>query len=201
MKLLALVFTFSFSVSAFAARDAASQAAYNFVNDAMQVMQIKSDQERFEEACRLLKGRVQSNYIAGVWLGRYASTSADRAGVRAFTALIPSIMITKIVEAIGDDEVTGSVVVGQRSTAKGNGVFDVRVTASNGSKSYTGTAVLKQTGSVFRLMDGRYMGFSAVNYMKREYQDILDEKAQTTNRPVTAMVQHLKSQPGFLECP
>ena len=48
-------------------------------------------------------------------------------------------------------------------------------------------------------MDGRYLGFSAVNYLAREYQDYLAEESGA--KPVTGMVARIKADPDFKQCP
>jgi hypothetical protein len=200
MKLFALVLTFAISTQAFAARDAASKATNTIAKQALAVLSLKSDDDRFTQMCALLKSKLESNYIAGVWLGRYAGMPSDSAGEAAFRKMIPSIVMTKVVQALGNNPISGNVSIGQQSTSRGGGVFDVPVTVSSSTKSYHGTAVMKQTGSKFRLQDARYLVIDAVNYLKSEYQDILDEEAATTNKPITAMVARLKAQPEFLDC-
>lgn len=199
MKLFVLILTFSVSLPAFAARDAVSQATATIVEEAMTILSLKTEQERFTQLCGLLERKLQNDEIAGVWLGQYQNIATDQSGVREFQRLIPSIVMTKLMQGLGSSQISGSVTVDESSTDKGNGVYEVSVSIDTGEKTYTGTAVMKNKANVFRLMDGRYMGFSVVDYLKSEYQDYLAEEGGTT--PVTGMVTRIKADPDFKQCP
>jgi ABC-type transporter MlaC component len=155
--------------------------------------------------CSLLKSKVHSGHISASWLGNFRNLARDQAAVRQFTRMVPSILITKLIQALGGGEVSGSFFVDDNATSKGNGVYSVRVTVDTGSKSYTGRAIVHDGGGgKFRLMDVEYMGFSGVNMTKREFQDVLQDeyaKSPTKSMPVTALVDYVRGQSDYQQCP
>lgn len=182
--------------------------ASDFVNDTLtrgkQILENKSEEYRRTNICQLLKNRVHSSYIASVWLGDYRGLKRDQAGIKSFTGLIPSILVTKAVQAIGGGNKRAGFAVSPEASDRGNGYFDVAVTLQTRDGSHNGNAIVLQTKKGFMFVDVEYMGFSAVNYAAEEYQNILNEEYQRDpNRslPVTAMVNRVAAQDGFIRCP
>lgn len=200
------VLTFvSASALATTAMHPASQFVHQTLTRGKQILEHKSEDYRKTQMCQLLKTRVYTGYIASVWLGDYARLERDRAGINAFTKLIPSILLTKGVQAIGGGgNVNGSFTVSPEATPRGNGYFDVALSIRTSNDTYNVTALILQTKDAFRIVDLEYMGFSAVQYSARDYQNMLNQEYnRDPNRslPVSAVVKRISSESGFMRCP
>lgn len=183
--------------------------ASSFVNStlvtARQILEQKSETARLRGMCSLLTNSLEVNFISSRWLGDYASLRRDQQSVQAFPSLIPSILISKAIKAVGGEEMDGSFSVSPTASSRGNNVFAVSVTVTSSKHgSYTGSAIVrKMKNNKFRLLDVEFMGFSGVAYQGREYNQIMDREYQRDpNRslPVTALIRHLTSDPKYVSC-
>lgn len=175
------------------------------VNDAVQkgigILAEKSVPQQQTEMCSLMKEVVASSVIAPQLLGNYAQLATDKAGIAEFTKLIPSMLATKLIGY--KDKASGMTVdVDQDATDRGNGLYGVGVTlhASNGNP-YNATLVIGKFKSGYQLVDGEYMGFSAVSYMANDFQQKLDGKYQTDPRtPVSDLNKDILADKNFVNC-
>lgn len=200
------VLTFvSASTFATSAMHPASQFVHQTLTRGKQILENKSEDYRKTQMCQMLKTRVYTGYVASVWLGDFARLERDRAGINSFTKLIPSILLTKGIQAIGSGgEMKGSFTVRPEATDRGNGYFDVGLTIRTGNDTYNATALILQSKNGFRFVDIEYMGFSAVQYTARDYQNMFNEEYQRDpNRslPVSAVVKRITTEAGFVRCP
>ncbi|MBX3020246.1 MAG: hypothetical protein KF799_01105 [Bdellovibrionales bacterium] len=184
--------------------DPASDFILQTLNRGKQIMELKSDEERLRQMCALVKARAGKAEIGVVWLGEYSKLARERAAVNQFYNIIPNILMTKAVKGIGGGEVSGSYVVNPKSTARGGNLFATRVTITDAKgKSYNGTVVSYNGPNGWKIVDGEYMGFSAVRYSAREYQDFLRteyNKDRNNSLPVTALIRHITSEAGYIDC-
>jgi hypothetical protein len=215
MKGLILIAGLLISGAAYAQMDqpidsdfSAGDAASLFVNDSMtravQILAQKSAGARLSGICSLVKSRVSYTGIGATWLGQYRNLAREKNAVQQFYRLVPSILVSKVFQGMGNGG-TGSVSVDPNSTARGGGVYEVGMTiTTGGGSSYHGKAVVAKTGGSFKVVDALYAGFSAVNYLGRDYQNSLnDEYNKDPNRsmPVTALIRAVMSEDGFTRCP
>jgi hypothetical protein len=184
--------------------------ASQFVGDMMlrgqRVVEQESEKARIRGMCSLIKSGLARHSVGQTWLGDFANLPRERQAVQRFISLVPSIIVTKAVQAIGDKSTSGgafsvSPTAGQRA----NGVFDVavQVTDADGS-SYSFKTIVHTDGKKYLLADVEYMGFSAVNYLARDYQKILREEYNrntATSMPVTELIRQISSEDGFVRCP
>jgi hypothetical protein len=190
--------------SAFAQnRHPASRFVLNTMNEGQRILENKSEEERVNGLCGLLKANVLSAHIANSWLGDYAELRRERSAVQRFRAMIPSILMTKGVGAIGGGDAEGSFVVDPEAQDRGNDIFAVNVTITVNGRRYNGKAIVWKNGANYKLIDGEYMGFSAVEYQGREYQGFLNReynKDPERSMPVTALIRDIQSEEGYINC-
>jgi hypothetical protein len=206
MKGLILTWCLLGTAAAFAAADPASQFVQDTMTRGRQILAMKSDSARLQGMCSLLKQRLGRTEIGANWLGRYAGLARERAAVQRFYQMIPSILLTKAFGGGGHGPYEGGDFrVDPKSHARGGGVYDVGVTVTTGNgKSYSGRAVVRNNKNVFTVVDATYMGFSAVDYMGRDYQDFLQRefnKDPNRSMPVSALIQNIMSEDGYIRCP
>lgn len=184
--------------------DPAADFVLQTMNRGKEIMELKSEADRFNQMCALMKQKVGKNHISAVWLGQYAQLAREAAAVNQFTNMIPSIIMSKAIDAIGGGTLSGSYVVNPKSVSRGNNVFAVKVQVTDAKgKSYNGTVVTHNTGGGWKIIDGEYMGFSAVNYQARDYQSFLNSeyrKNPNTSMPVTALIKQITSDPSYVVC-
>lgn len=204
LSLIALVFA---SVSSFAATmDPASKFVHQTLTRGREILENKSAEFRRTNTCTLLKTSAHSGYLTSVWLGDYMNLTRDQAGINSFEKLVPSILMTKLSEALGGNsgEIrNGQFSVAPQSTHRGNGYYAVDITISGNGSTYSGVAVVLNHAKRFYIVDLEYMGYSGANFIAQEYRPILDEDYQRDtqrSRPVTTLVNQLKKQPGFILC-
>lgn len=187
------------------ANDPAADFVLDTMNKGKEIMELKSDAQRLEQMCGLMKQRIGKNEIGSAWLKEFANLNRDSAAVATFIKIVPNIIMTKAVDAIGDKgTLSGSFVVNPKASSRGNNVYGVKVTVTEAKgKSYTGTAVVYNGPDGWKIIDGEYMGFSAVNYQGREYQQFLrNEYNKDTNNsmPVSALVKQITSDAAYVNC-
>jgi hypothetical protein len=51
-----------------------------------------------------------------------------------------------------------------------------------------------------KITDVEYMGFSAVNYLGRDFRGDLDKLKRTTNTPVTQYMRNLRADSDYVNC-
>ena len=198
-----MVFLMALTLSTSAwAMDPAAQFVDDAFAEAVRVMSSPSASARTAGMCRLLRNKLSRAYIAQRWLGRYASLTRDAAAAREFQRMIPGIILGK---AFGRsaDSISGSYSVNPTARARGNGYYGVSVRVSGKGKSYSGTAVVLEGGGRFYLVDGEYIGFSAVNYAARDFKKKLDayyNRNTATSKPITDLIHELKSNGDYIGC-
>lgn len=187
------------------ANDPASDFILDTANKAKAILQLKSESDRVAGMCALFKQRIGKGEIGMEWLGQYANLAREKTAVNQFINMVPSIIMTKAVDAVGGDgTLSGSFVVNPKATSRGNNMYGVRVTVTEAKgKSYNGTAVVYNGPNGWKIVDGEYMGFSAVGYQGRDYQKFLRaeyNKNPSTSMPVSALVNKIKSEGGYVNC-
>src|SRR5258708_5727671 len=97
MKGFILGLTLLLSGSAFAVdMDPSSQFVTNTMTQIQQLMQNKSDSEKFNGFCVLAQSRLANVPIGISWLGDYNNLARDQKAVRQFYKLVPAIVINKV---------------------------------------------------------------------------------------------------------
>lgn len=183
---------------------AASHPASVFVNKTLlkgqQILSLKSDSAKVAPFCNLIRGTANTSYISGVLLGRYAQLATDKTGAAQFVKMLPSIIVTRVMPAIGKAE-GGSFTVSPDAVERSKGIFvvDITVHAGNGNP-YSGKVIVASNGSSYRIIDGEYMGFSAVKYSSRDMQKKLDQAADR-KKPITEVLRDMTADPDFIRCP
>lgn len=192
-KLTLLAFLFCSSL-AFAGHPA-SDRVVDALEDAFRIIDLPpSSQPR--SMCSFIKRYLDYSDIGGRLLGRY-SRSGDTNGVRDFIRETPSFMATKAFEKIKDLKgESGSYSVGNPSERSGQYTVPVTVRTAKG-KSYSVRATLS---SSLKLLDVHYLGFSGVGYAARDVQSDIQKFERSSSTPVSAFVQDLRSQKGFVSC-
>ncbi len=200
-----LVFAFSVSASADVVIDAPNPASA-FLQDAVTkmdgVLAGKGDAASKAKAmCAIFKNTASSGYIGGIWLGNYRTLASDQAGVKAFVAMIPSLIMTKAMPNLSG-ATAGSIIVSPQATERKPGLWAVAIKATSGGKTYNATAVVRAINGTMQLIDGEYLGFSGVNYFKGDYQKLFDDAARTNaSTPVSQVVNDLMSDKDYVNCP
>jgi ABC-type transporter MlaC component len=200
-----LVLAFSVSVSADVVIDAPNPAS-TFLQAAVTkldgVLAGKGDAASKANAmCAIFKDTVSSGYIGGIWLGNYRTLASDQAGVKAFVAMVPSLVMTKAMPNISG-ATAGSIVVSPQATERKPGLWAVAIKATTGGKTYNATAIVREVNGTMRLIDGEYLGFSGVNYFKNDYKKLFDDASRTnSSTPVSQVVHDLMSDKDYVNCP
>lgn len=200
-----LVLAFSVSVSADVVIDAPNPAS-TFLQTAVTkldgVLAGKGDAASKANAmCAIFKDTVSSGYIGGIWLGNYRTLASDQAGVKAFVAMVPSLVMTKAMPNISG-ATAGSIVVSPQATERKPGLWAVAIKATTGGKTYNATAIVREVNGTMRLIDGEYLGFSGVNYFKNDYKKLFDDASRTnSSTPVSQVVHDLMSDKDYVNCP
>jgi hypothetical protein len=201
MKTILFSIAAAFSVSAFATPSPVSQFVQQTIVQGEAILHQKSNADRLRNMCALMNQRLGSVEIADRLLGEYASNPRDQKAVAQFRAMIPSIIITKVIQAANghDGRESGTFTVGDTPKDMGNGYLQVTVTVTPaGGKAYTGE-VLVHDQRGFKIVDGTYNGRSAVSLVAREYKGVLDQNARAL--PVTALVQYVQGDADYTACP
>ncbi len=195
-----LVLLASTSVHAMAMHPASQLVQATLVRG-QRVTRLKTETAKVRPLCALIKQNVNTNHIAAVWLGQYAGLASDKAGARAFLNLISSIVVTRAMPSLGGAG-GGRFVVDPNPTERAKGVFAVGVTVYNSAGNpYSGRVIVARTGGKYRIIDGEYLVFSAVNYTARDFQKRLDRASATNpSHPISAMVHDLMAEDGFISC-
>lgn len=191
LSLLALLFCSSLAVAGHPASDRVVDA----LEDAFRVMELPpSSQPR--SMCSFIKRYIDHRNVGSRLLGRY-SQSGDKNGVRNFIREAPSFMATKAFEKMKDLKgESGTYSVGNASERSGQYIVPVTIRTAKG-KNYSVRATLS---SSLKLTDVHYMGFSGVGYASREVQSDIKKFERSSSTPVSAFVQDLRSQKGFVNC-
>jgi hypothetical protein len=203
MRAILVGFAMLLSSSAFATpMHPASKMLTNALKQGMQIMAQKGDPLKDGKMCTLMKNLIQPGYIAPQLLGQYAQIKTDKAGVKAFTNVMPSVLVTKLMQY--QDKAAGITIdVDPNATERSQGIYEVGVTvhAANGNPYYA-SLIVGHFPAGYRLVDGEYLGFSAVSYLSHDIQKKLAEKYQTDQKtPISDLVKDIKAESGFINCP
>ncbi|MGE4132016.1 MAG: hypothetical protein AB7F86_10295 [Bdellovibrionales bacterium] len=207
MKFMAMILLFLVGAPVWASTQSVHPASA-WVQETLElskaVLEEKEEFDRFNGMCALLTNRLGSNTISSIWLGQYGQLNRNADASAEFRSMIPSILMSKAVPVLGgaaDGEFIVDGVAQERST----GVYEVGVTVISSGRQYKGMAVIEDDGAgSFRLIDGEYMGLSVVNYQAREYLNFMKrvyDKDPVHSLPVSALVQHIRSQSDYRPCP
>jgi ABC-type transporter MlaC component len=146
--------------------------------------------------CAFIGRHIAVGTVGPKLLGKY-SRSSDTAGVQEFLRHSSSLMATKAFDKLKDLKgESGSFSVGNPSNRGSGFVVPVTVRTSKG-KSYNGRAVVNAN---LNIVDVEYLGFSGVTYAARDIEKDLNQLARTSSTPVTAYMNQLKSEKGFISC-
>ncbi len=204
MKGILLGLGMMLSLGANAAMHPASQFVNETMNQGKRILEQKSGSNRLSGLCSLLNQKVSTSYISSAWLGQYQNLAREANAVRQFRRMIPSLILTKAFAGNTGGSVSGSFSVGEQARDRGNGRYGVSITVNTGGRTYNGTIVVQKTKSGMRMIDGEYMGYSAVKYIGRDYRQILDaeyKKNPNASMPVTALINEVKSDSTYIACP
>jgi hypothetical protein len=214
MKGLVLALTLVSSVSVLAdtdveAMDRASQFVFDTMTRGREILERKSNGDRINGMCGLVKQKAGSAEIGAAWLGDFNRLPRERNAVKTFYGMVPSIIMTKVISAIGGGggggSVDGSFAVNPRAVPRGNNVYGVGLTVSDGKgNSYNGTVVTYGANNKWKIIDVEYMGFSAVSYIGRDFQEFLRREYNadpSRSMPVSALIRSLLRDRDYVRCP
>ncbi len=177
-----------------------------FVDDTLTtgkaILENKDEAVRFSGMCLLLKERLGQPQIASVWLGNYFGLSRDQNAITEFIGMVPSMLMTKALPFLGAG-VHGTYTVDEHAKLRGENLFEVGVTIRTGNKTYRGYVIVQKLALKLEIVDIEYLGMSLVQSQSGEYQRILNDeynKDPHGSLPVTALVNHIKSQPDYRSC-
>ena len=78
---------------------------------------------------------------------------------------------------------------------------DVTIHNSAGNP-YSGKVLVRMSRGHMVVFDGEYFGFSGVAFLASDYQNRLNTAASANpNTPVSALVQQMMNEKGFIHCP
>jgi len=200
-----LVFASLLSTLAFADQvDPVSAYMTNTLTQGQQILDDKDTSTQTTALCQWLGTNLDNDSIATTWLSTYANLTRDNQAIAQFHTMVPSIFLSKILQAVGTNNVLGTFAVDPTSTASGSDfMVGVTITSARG-QAYKGTAVVDQVNSAYRVLDAQYMGFSAVDYLGQDFKNQLDKayNADPNNSlPVTALINYIQGQTGYVACP
>jgi hypothetical protein len=185
--------------------DPGSQFVYNTFSRAQQILQLKSETERFQGMCSLSKSNMAYSSIGYAWLGDFNKLAREKNAVQQFYQLVPSIILNKAFGSSGNGDFSGSWSVNPRTVDRGRGYYAVSISVTTeAGKTYNAKAKLVVVNGKYKLIDAEYLGFSAVNYMARDFQKQLKQeynKDPNRSMPVSTLIANITSQSGFMRCP
>jgi hypothetical protein len=175
------------------------------LNQIVQILSQPNSTKRSSELCQVVGATLDTAAIADGLLGPYGKLKRDFAGVSQFSELIPSLVVTRLVDAINPDDVRGGRVEVD-SSLKWIATDLVEVTAHfYGAKGAHYTADIEvMTDPSPLIADINYGGFSAIDYMAHEFHRVLEiefKKDRANSLPVTELVKLLKAEKSFVQCP
>jgi ABC-type transporter MlaC component len=193
MKSILLALAMSFTTSAFAGP---VETVGDTVSRLLTVLQNKSNSVKVSGMCQLIRARVDVQVIAQDLLGRQFGTLArDAAGIRNFTALVPSIIVTEFYGRLADSG-TG-FNVDPRPVPKGSNRTGVRVMI--GGSQF----VITVNRANNKIVDVEWRGISLVNRKKDDYQRALMVYFNRDNLhslPVSELVRSLINAGDLIRC-
>ena len=179
----------------------AASAVKNTLQRGLRIVELKSDSEKKTQLCQLIKSKFSNVTIGNAFLGKYRNLSRDQAGIDKFKAMIPSILATRLMDGL-DQGAGGRVEVDPGVKTVSGNLLEVSTRLYNSrDQAYRVAILVKSSG--YRIVDGVYMGFSAVNYLAREYQKALDReynKNPNSSKPVSVLVRQIRSENGYVNC-
>lgn len=192
MKTILLVTALLISSSAWAEPQAAVR---DTMTRLLKIVAGTNEQEKISKMCSLARTDLDLNAISDDLLGRFFATlPRDQQGVRAFRALVPSIIMDQFYGLLADKGNASFSVNG--TVPKGTSRIGVRITVAKANF----VVVVQKAND--KIVDVEYMGFSMVQTKANDYQGQLRReysKNTETSLPVTALVRTLKSQ-GLDQC-
>lgn len=191
------------SAQAFAAKDPVAQFVHDTLTQGQKILENSDSKKRLEGICRLLAQRLGNSKIADTWLGEYLFLEREMMAINQLRTMVPSIIVSKVLQNVGDRELRGQFLVKDASRDKGSNYFDVEVeiTTPAGKKHNGKVVVWTRAGK--KIVDVLYMDLGAVDGLGSEYQQILKEehdKDPLSSMPVTALVQRITSEEGYTRC-
>lgn len=204
MKNLILFMLLAASSSVFAAFDAPSAFVNQALTNGKQILVIKDADTRTKAMCAFLSEKLAILSIANVWLGDFANLNRDRAAINEFRQLVPSIVMTKVLQGVGDRELGGSFQVEEKSKALPGQAFEVTVNiTTNAGKKHTGFITVTKPADKFVVREIRYMDYKAVEQLGLDYQKRMNEFYQADPKnslPISSMIEMIVTEDGYVEC-
>lgn len=147
--------------------------------------------------CRIIEQSFEHRQIVDRLLGNYIN-SPDKAGVADMRSSSDTFMASKAMPELkklaGE---SGSYTVNPNATPRGNGYHAVSARVSAQGKTYN---LVFLVSSNMKISDVEYLGFSAINYLGRDFRKDLDALKRTTNTPVTQYMRNLRADNDFVNC-
>ena len=184
MKALVLIFTLLIQGIAHAEP---IQAVTQTVNNLMGILK-EAEPEKIPLLCSLVNADVDNSVIAETLLGNYAA-HADQAGVTAFRAAVPSIIMDQFYSLLAEKAHAEYSIGG--TVPKGSTKVGVKVTVDGT------TFVIVVLKSNEKIVDVEWNSFSLMNMKRDEFQR--EFNGGPADRPVSAVVDRL-AQEGVNRC-
>ena len=147
--------------------------------------------------CRIIEQSFEHSQIVDRLLGNYIN-HADKAGVadirRSSDTFMASKAMPELKKLAGE---SGSYNVNQNATARSGGYFAVSAKVVGKGKTYNLVFVVSPN---MKISDVEYIGFSAINYLGRDFRKDIDELGRKTKTPVTQYMKNLRADSDFVNC-
>lgn len=147
--------------------------------------------------CRIMHQSFEHSQIVDRLMGNYVS-SPDKSGVADMRRSSASLMATKAMPELkklaGE---SGTYNVDKNATPRPNGYFAVSARVQAKGKTYNLKFLVSPN---MKISDVEYLGFSAINYLGRDFRKDLDNLKRTTNTPVTQYMKNLRTSGDYVNC-
>ena len=182
------------SVATVGHADISNDALKTTIKDLMTIVQISNQSTRVQQLCQLVMADVDIATITPQLLGSFNGFTPDASGIKAFDALVPSIIVSDFYGLVSDKAgqpysvdsapiPKGSIKIGYKVTIGGT-VLVVTVAKKNG-----------------KVLDVEWNNFSLIKTKSDEYQNSLQAKSSTSAKPVTDLVSELVGSGKLIRCP
>jgi ABC-type transporter MlaC component len=193
MKALALIFSFVFSLSAFANP---TEAVSTTVGQLLTVLQNKSAPARVRGLCRIVNARVDIPTIGTDLLGpHFSRLTQDVEGIRNFRAILPSVIVTEFADQLSDEGTSFKVV--SALIPKGSGRVGVRVNIG------TSSFVVTVNKANEKVLDVEWRGISLVKTKRQKFQYQMQaawERDPAHSKPISQLVNSLINSGDLIRC-
>lgn len=190
MRSLVLGFLF-LAVSAHA--DAPNDALKQTVKDLMTIIAIPSQTQRAQQLCKLVNSDVDIATISPQLLGSFSQFTPDAAGIDAFYALVPSIIVTDFYSLVSD-KAGMAYAVDTQGIPKGSQKVAYKVSIGNT------TLVVTVSRKNNKVLDVEWNSFSLIKAKGDQYQNELQGRSNSSPHPISDLVNELTSSGKLIRC-